>query len=330
MRRPIRVIFSRHPLLTYFALAFLVSWAAVYWLIAPTGIPGTGAEFLNRVPLVFFVMLLGPSLAGLGLTALCGGRSGMRNLWARQRRWRLGRWWAAPLITPALAALLGILAVWSPDLTPGLLTATDTGSLIVLALAIGLLAGCLEDVGWTGFALPRLQARWGWARAGLVLGVLWGLWHLLADYWGNADAWGPLYLARYLLWCGAAFTAYRMLIAWALRHTDSLLLAQLMHAGFTGGQVLLMPALTPSGSALLWYAAFAGGLWLLVGSVMLLETAQRHALQTDELHRVRVTIALKTNALPRGVDAVAGAAKHDAHTWVTGAFDDDTRGRQRA
>jgi membrane protease YdiL (CAAX protease family) len=220
-------------------------------------------------------MLLGPSVAGLGLTALCGGRRGMRDVWARQRRWRFGRWWAAPLITPALILALGMLSVWLPDLTPGLLTAPQKGGLVALALVVGLLAGFLEDLGWTGFALPRLQERWGWVRAGLVLGLVWGLWHLLADYWGNADAWGPLYLARYLLWCGAAFTAYRMLIAWAYRQTGSLLLAQLMHAGFTGGQVLLTPTLSPSNSGLLWYAAFAAGLWLIVGCVMLLESARR-------------------------------------------------------
>jgi membrane protease YdiL (CAAX protease family) len=275
MRVPLRLVLGRRPLLTYFALAFLISWAAVFWLIAPTGIPATGTDYTNRVPLVFFAMLLGPSVAGLSLTALYGGRHGMRDLWMRQRRWRLGRWWAAPLVTPALILVLGILSFWFPDLAPGLLTAPDKGSLIAPALIVGLLAGCLEDLGWTGFALPRLQERWGWARAGLMLGLIWGLWHLLADYWGNADVWGPLYTARYLLWCGAAFTAYRVLIVWAYRHTGSLLLAQLMHAGFTGGQVLLTPALTPSSSGLLWYAAFAAGLWLVVGGVLVVEAVYR-------------------------------------------------------
>jgi hypothetical protein len=66
-----------------------------------------------------------------------------------------------------------------------------------------------------------------------------------------------------------------MLIAWAYRQTGSLLLAQLMHAGFTGGQVLLTPTLSPSSSGLLWYAAFAAGLWLIVRCVMLLESARR-------------------------------------------------------
>src|SRR5205823_5092188 len=88
---------------------------------------------------------------------------------------------------------------------------------------------------------------------------------------------GSWYLARYLLWCGAAFIAYRMLIVWAYHHTRSLLLAQLMHAGFTGGQVLLTPVLTPNGSGLLWYAAFAASLCLVVAGVMLVETVRHPA-----------------------------------------------------
>ena len=84
-------------------------------------------------------------------------------------------------------------------------------------------------------------------------------------------------MARHLLWCGAAFTAYRMLIAWAYSHTGSLLLAQLMHAGFTGGQVLLTPALMPSSTGLLWYTAFAAIFWLIVGLVAALDAARRAA-----------------------------------------------------
>jgi CAAX protease family protein len=275
MRVPVHLAIKRHPLVVYFVLAFLISWAAVLWVIAPTGIIGTGADYATRGPLVFVGMLLGPSAAGLTLTALFGGRHGFRNLWARECRWRVGGWWTAALITPVIVALLGLLSIWSPELTPALLTTSDKGSLIALAFAIGLLAGGLEDLGWTGFALPRMQDRWGWVRSGLLLGLIWGLWHLLADFWGNADAWGPLYLTRYVLWCVVAFTAYRMLIVWVYHHTGSLLLAQLMHAGFTGGQVVLAPTLTPSSSGLLWYAAFAVSMGLVVGCVIVLEAARR-------------------------------------------------------
>jgi membrane protease YdiL (CAAX protease family) len=268
MPLPIHLAVNRHPLAIYFALAFLISWAAVLWVVAPTGVVGTATDYAARGPSVFVAMLAGPSVAGLALTALFDGRRDLRDLWAHERMWHVGRWWTAVLITPAIVAVLGLLSIWWPELTPALVSSADKGGLIALALAIGLLAGWLEELGWTGFALPRMQDRWGWTRAGLVLGLIWGLWHLLADFWGNADAWGPLYVTRYVLWCGAAFTAYRMLIAWAYHHTGSLLLAQLMHAGFTGGQVLLAPTLTPSSSGLVWYAAFAVSICLITGCVI--------------------------------------------------------------
>jgi membrane protease YdiL (CAAX protease family) len=155
------------------------------------------------------------------------------------------------------------------------LATSDRGVLAGFALAVGPGAGFAEELGWTGFALPRLQRSCGWLVAGLVAGVVWGLWHLLPDYWGNADAWGLLYGPRFLLWCGVAFVAYRVLIAWVYQHTESLLLAQLMQAGFTGGQALLMPAVTPSLSGMAWYAAFAAALVLLASGVAIFDRVYR-------------------------------------------------------
>jgi uncharacterized protein len=277
MRARIALLVRQHPVFVCFLLAFAISWAGVLWAVASTGIPGTGSDYAERGPLVFLAMLVGPSVAGLGLTVVLAGHPGLRDLWARQRRWRVGRWWVAVLITPMVVLLLGALALVWPELALGLLATPDKGMVIGFALAVGLGAGYLEDLGWTGFALPRLLHRSGWLTAGLLLGSVWGLWHLLADYWGNADTWGPLYAPRFLLWCGASFTAYRILIAWAYSHTNSLLLAQLMHAGFTGGQVLLAPVLAPSARGLVWYAAFAGALWMIVGVVAAVERAGRPA-----------------------------------------------------
>jgi hypothetical protein len=56
-----------------------------------------------------------------------------------------------------------------------------------------------------------------------------------------------------------------------------LLLAQLMHAGFTGSQVLLSPPLAPSTTGLVWYAAFAAALWLVVAVIAIGERLARPA-----------------------------------------------------
>jgi membrane protease YdiL (CAAX protease family) len=267
----------RQPVQVLFLLAFAISWSAILWLVAPTGIPGTGSDYLARGPLVYLAMLLGPSIAGVSLTLVVAGRSGLADLWMRQRRWRVGRWWAAVLVTPVVVLAMGALSSTYPQLALGVLIAPDKSVVISFALVVGLGAGLIEELGWTGFALPRLQ-RYGWFRAGVVLGVLWGLWHLLADYWGSGDTWATLYAPRYLLWCIAAFTAYRVLMSWAYSHTGSLLLAQMMHASFTGGQALLMPALTPSATGMAWYVIFAGALWVAVAIVVAAERVTRPAL----------------------------------------------------
>src|SRR5919202_3881850 len=124
-----------HPLSAYVLLAFGLSWAAVLWVVAPTGIPGSGVAYVQRAPLAFLAMLVGPGAAGLGLTAVLSGRPGLRDLWARQCHWRVGAWWGAVLITPVVVVLLGPHALWSPDLIPGLLAAPDKGMVLGFALA---------------------------------------------------------------------------------------------------------------------------------------------------------------------------------------------------
>lgn len=90
----------------------------------------------------------------------------------------------------------------------------------------------------------------------------WGVWHGLADYWGTHAEFGALGLPRIALWT-AALTAYRVLIVWVSENTESLLVAQLMHASFTGSQGLLVPALSPT-DHFLWYGSFTVALWVIV------------------------------------------------------------------
>jgi membrane protease YdiL (CAAX protease family) len=168
------------------------------------------------------------------------------------------------LITPAVLLTLSVFGTVSPDFVPALVGTPDKGALVILALVWGLGAGFLEELGWTGFATPRLLSQFGVFTSGLVLGLIWGFWHLFASYWGASAGWGDLYGPYFVVWCIGSFTAFRVLMTWAYSRTGSLLLAQLMHASFTGGQALLSPPLPPGVTSLYWYLAFAGILWLVV------------------------------------------------------------------
>lgn len=90
-------------------------------------------------------MVIWVGLAGLALTALTGGRAGLRNLRARMGRWRVGvHWYAAVALIPPAAILLVLTVlrlVVSPAFAPGL---------DVFGILAGLVAGFFEEIGWTG------------------------------------------------------------------------------------------------------------------------------------------------------------------------------------
>jgi membrane protease YdiL (CAAX protease family) len=169
------------------------------------------------------MMLLGPSLGGIACTALLDGRAGLRALWLSAGRWRVSaRGWASALLTipvTLIAILLPFAAIARPSLIPGYLW---------MLLPVGLMAGSFEEIGWTGYAAPRLLARHGALRAGLVLGLVWAFWHLLVDFRYNAGSMGALWPLEFAVVYLATLTPYRMLMTWVFDRTQSLPVAILM------------------------------------------------------------------------------------------------------
>ena len=141
----------------------------------------------------------GPSVAGLLVTGLVDGRAGLRELLSRLLRWRVGaRWYAVALLTAPLVyvAMSFALSLTSRAFLPGILTTSDTAALLLLGLAYGLLGGGFcEELGWTGFAVPRLRQRYGVLTTGLIVGVLWGAYHFSVIYWSSSPS-GALPLAH--------------------------------------------------------------------------------------------------------------------------------------
>jgi membrane protease YdiL (CAAX protease family) len=158
----------RVPLLSFFVLAYGASAVA----LAVTGWPrldGAGAR--PMVSLVMFpVIVVAVGLTGVALTAVTGGRSGLRQLRAQVAQWRLGRWWLVLLLPPlAILAVLTALRIFvSPSFAP---------QFLAFGILAGVLAGFFEELGWTGFAYPRLRARFGGLGGAVLLGVIWGFWH---------------------------------------------------------------------------------------------------------------------------------------------------------
>lgn len=268
-------LIRRNAIPVYFVLAFAIAWGLILLVIGGDGLQPAPARAMQSVLLVFLAMLIGPSLTGIALTALLDGKPGLEALWARWRQWRVPPQWYAVALLPTTLLLLLIgaaLAFVSPIFIPNLIVSRDKGTVLAFALVIGGLAGFFEEIGWSGFATPRLLKQHALLKTGLILGAYWGIWHLLADYWGNAGAYGALYPLRGLLWV-VTLTAYRILMVWVYSKTASLSLMQLMHASFTGGQALWEPPLAPT-AYLLWYGLFAAALWVLVILVWRLQWKQ--------------------------------------------------------
>ncbi|MCE7984528.1 MAG: CPBP family intramembrane metalloprotease [Caldilinea sp. CFX5] len=277
----------RNVLSVYFVLAFAITWGGILLIVGVDGLQPASSRTMQSVLLLFLAMLIGPSLTGVGLTVLLDGKEGWGALLARWRHWPAQpQWYAVALLTTTLLLLVigGLLSFVSPVFVPSLIASHDKLTVLTFALVIGVLAGFFEEIGWSGFATPRLLKQHNVLTTGLLLGALWGTWHLLADYWGNAGVFGTLYPMRGLLWV-VTLTAYRILMVWVYSKTSSLGLMQLMHAGFTGGQALWEPPLPPT-DYLLWYGLFSAALWLLVILLIRFQFARQPRKQPDERLRL--------------------------------------------
>jgi membrane protease YdiL (CAAX protease family) len=275
--KTIKAIIKSHPLLSYFAITFTISWSGLLIVVGgPSGIPGTEEQLETLLPLALLAMFAGPPVAGLLLTGLLYGRAGFRDLLTRTTRWRVGaRWYAVALLTAPLLfiAVSFALSLTSPEYLPAIVTSDEKPTLLLFGIVAGLMVGIFEELGWTGFAIPRMRLRYGVLGTGLIVGVLWGAWHILGNgLWASGVTSGELYLAVFLpaylfTFLVGQLPAYRVLMVWVYdRSSESMLLAMLMHASLTACSLILTPPAT--GMALLTYSlAMAAAWWVVVGAV---------------------------------------------------------------
>jgi membrane protease YdiL (CAAX protease family) len=174
-----------HSVASYYFLALALSWLVELPLVA------VRQGWIN-LPIPFAVHYLaafGPLLAAVIVTALTGGRDGLKELWGRVTRWRVGWNWALfSIFSPVVIFALSMPVVWLikgnwPDLRL-LGQANYLPYLGVWVLPVWLATfGFGEEIGWRGFALPRLQKTMSVSRATLTLGLMWIAWHVPAFFY---------------------------------------------------------------------------------------------------------------------------------------------------
>jgi len=258
-------LIARHPLLAYFVIAFTGTWALLLPFALSRGEHGLGIlPFRSDIVfLIAFVLatLAGPALASLTVTALTAGRAGVRQLLRRCVHWRVGmRWYLIAVFSFLLIYLLGYSTFLGINVPDALLSQWHLLFTVFVPQAVFniVTASFAEELGWRGFALPRLQHRYGPVRATVILGTLHGLWHLPVFFTAIL---GPFSIPNYAGFLIVAIAA-TFVYTWIFNHTrGSVLLATLTHGcanAATSVLSVLIPAqLVVSG----WAAPFVNGSW---------------------------------------------------------------------
>jgi len=220
----------KHSLVTFFFLAAVLSWLPAMPLIA-----SAQGWTQAKVPFALhYLTAYGPMLSAFLVAGITEGRPGIRELFSRITRWRVGLGW----IFVAAFSMFGLFAVSSVIASamgspwPDIRRMGEVNYLPYLGAGTWLLwffnSGLGEEVGWRGFALPKLQQNRSALSATLVLGVLWALWHIpfffyLDDYMKMGFGMYPLFALGVI---SGAF-----IFSWLFNSTGgSALMAIVMHA----------------------------------------------------------------------------------------------------
>jgi membrane protease YdiL (CAAX protease family) len=280
-------------LLSYYALTFVISWGAVLVMIGHTGMPTTKDQMEAMLPAAILALLLGPSASGLLMLGVVDGKAGFRELGSRLVRWRVdARWYAvALLLAPfVMMAVLMALSVFSPVYLPGVFTRDDKTARLIMGLVSAVVTGICEELGWTGFVTPRLRQRYSVLSTGLIIGVLWGIWHIVPMVIMPSGAYSaPLSPAVYIAvrtinFLVGGLVAFRVLMVWVYDHTQSLLVLILMHIGLTAANIIYEPEAIGGTSLFIYDCVGAATIWIVVAVVLVVN---RGHLERCSVGRIR-------------------------------------------
>lgn len=220
-------------MVSYVVITFAWTWTYVILFLIVYPIPDN--------PVRTTVGDLGPTIGAFVMAAVVAGRAGMRRLLSSILRWRVHPGWYAlalvglPTIYTATIALVpGAVASYKP------MSFSDILLLPVLYVVLGATGGPLtEEPGWRGFALPRLQQRWGPLAGSAIVGLIWAAWHLPNYFrpdWATVN--GGFNFGGVGVFT-IATVSFSVVITWVYNHTGgSVLMAILLHCSLNFSQGL--------------------------------------------------------------------------------------------
>lgn len=230
-------VMRRHPMFFYFLMAYTFAWLVDFPVVL---------SHLSVQLAAFLAPLLGPALAGFIMAAIMDGTTGVRRILSGFLQWRVNiPWYLFAILAIPIVSVLGAIIL------PGVLASFHTpaslsrfGYSYTATFFIGGLIGgpFLEEFGWRGFALPRMQQQLGPLWASALLGLLWGSWHLPLFL---SPAFSPgglnlLNVSEYIV----TVIAFTIVMTWVFNNTrGSLFMASLMHASFDTAMDFLVVSL---------------------------------------------------------------------------------------
>jgi membrane protease YdiL (CAAX protease family) len=172
-------------ILPFVLISFGLAWGVLgLYLFLPEPMEAVFGRITGNHPL-FFLAVYAPAIAAFVLVARYGGLPGLGRFLGRVSLWRCSRAWYAFLIVGIPLIFIGGSALNGNLFHQPFPFASVQG--LILALVLAAIKGPIEEFGWRGLALPLLQRKLAPAWAGLVLGVVWGVWHTPAFLLGGTQ-----------------------------------------------------------------------------------------------------------------------------------------------
>jgi membrane protease YdiL (CAAX protease family) len=235
---------QRHPLFFFFLITFVISW--IFLAIEVLAVWG----YLPNNQLIILINILftfGPTFGAIIVTSKIEGRAGLHQLRIRISQWRAGWQWY-------LFILVGIpaLMLFALILQPGILASFKGITPVVIVqyplyfFIIWIGSSSLgEEIGWRGFALPRMQPRYGPLVGTLLLGIPWAFWHFpqfLTPYQGGGPGTSLINLLTNFSLFFVFVMALAIIMTWLFNHTKgSIFFATTTHASVNTPTVVLVP-----------------------------------------------------------------------------------------
>jgi membrane protease YdiL (CAAX protease family) len=241
-------------LLAYFGFVFTFTWA-LWFLASAVAVP-----LLKAVALYVGVFM--PGIVALVFTYHRRGLAGVRSLLARLVKADVGaKWFAFALFFMAAVKLVVAIIVRAATGAWPIFGAESVPLMFGAAIASTMLGGQVgEELGWRGYALPRLSRSFGVGPASIILGITWAAWHLPLFFILNADKVGqsfPYYLLQ--------ATAISIALAWAyMKSGGSLLITMLLHAAINNTKDIVPSAVSGASNPWRLHASLVGWLTLAI------------------------------------------------------------------